>query len=95
MLRITPRYRYHEIVLVLYGKLIHPTVPIMEKEIRHHLARSSCLVLELDGLLFVDEDGLALLRQLIGRGLILRGGSPFVQALLAAEGMEVQQINLS
>ena len=88
MLRMTIKAQTAwESVLVVDGKVAGSNVPLLEQEIRRHLEAAPCLVLELDGLQFIDAAGLALLRQWVDRGLVLRGGSTFVQALLATEGL--------
>ena len=89
MLRMTiTAQTAREVVLAVDGKVAGSRVELLEREIRRHLEATGCLVLELDGLQFIDEAGLALLRQWTGRGLVLRGGSTFVQASLVAAGME-------
>ena len=77
-----------KVVLALYGKIAGSDVQFLQQEGEGHLEQDAQLTLELDGVQFIDEAGLALLRQWVGRGLALRGGSTFVRALLATEGLE-------
>ena len=78
-----------EVVLSLYGELVGAEVQLLEQEGRRHRQTAYRLVLELDGVPFVGDTGLALLHRWAGPRLMLRGGSPFLRALLRAEGLEV------
>ena len=78
-----------EAILAVHGKVAGAQVQILEQEGQRHLGQSLRLVLELDGVPFVDQAGLDLLRRWSGPCLVLRGGSPFLRALLAAEGLMV------
>ena len=78
-----------EVILAVHGKLAGPAVPLLEQEGEGHLLKARRLVLDLDGVPFIDKAGLTLLRRWRGQGLGLHGGSPFLRALLAAEGLEV------
>jgi anti-anti-sigma regulatory factor len=79
-----------EVLVALYGKVVGTDVGLLEQEGRCHCGAGARLVLELDGVQFIDEAGLALLRRWSGSGLQLRGGSAFLRALLAVEGLEVR-----
>ena len=76
-----------EVVLSLYGELVGADVQLLEQEGRRHWQEAYRLVLELDGVPFVGDTGLALLHRWAGPRLVLRGGSPFLRALLRAEGL--------
>ncbi len=80
-----------EVVLSLYGDLVGADVQLLEQEGRRHWQEAYRLVLELDGVPFVGDTGLALLHRWAGPRLVLRGGSPFLRALLRAEGLEVSR----
>ena len=79
-----------EVLVALYGKVVGTDVGLLEQEGQCYRQAGARLVLELDGVQFIDEAGLALLRRWSGPGLQLRGGSAFLRALLAAEGLEVR-----
>lgn len=74
-------------VLTLYGKITSPDVQLLLQEGQPHLEQAGSLTLDLDGVQFIDDTGMALLQRWLGQGLVLRGGSPFLKALLAA-GLE-------
>ncbi len=88
MLRITERGRTpREIVLAVDGRVVdHGSVRLLAREIECARSAPQDLVLDLDGLQFIDDEGLALLQQLTPP-LRLRGGSAFVRALLAGKGL--------
>ena len=76
-----------EVILTLHGKLAGAAVQLLEQEGENHLRATPRLLLDLDGVPFIDEAGLVLLQQWVGEKVRLRGGSPFLRALLAAEGL--------
>lgn len=49
-------------------------------------------MLDLQGVQFIDRQGIALLKRWGGEGVVLRDGTPFIQALLAAHGVG-QEVN--
>ena len=78
----------HAVVLALYGKITDEAVPLLAQEGTRYRQAGASLILDLDKVTYIDAPGLALLRLWQGAGLELRGGSPFLQALLAAEGLK-------
>jgi len=89
MLRVTvvPQ-NSQQVILLLYGKIAGRDVPLLRQEGERHLQPGGRLILELNGVQFIDEEGIALLQQWVGQNAILRGGSAFLRALLASEGLE-------
>lgn len=77
-----------QVVLALYGKIAGSDVALLRREGERHLKPGVRLNLELDGVQFIDEAGMALLRQWVGQNAVLRGGSLFLRALLASEGLK-------
>ena len=77
-----------KVVLALYGKIAGPDVPLLQQEGQRYLVQDAQLTLELDGVQFVDEAGVALLRQWVDHNVAWRGGSAFLRALLASVGLE-------
>jgi ABC-type transporter Mla MlaB component len=88
MLRITlVSQTKKEVVLKLEGWVSEENVVILEQEGARHLREAGRLVLDLTGVQFIDETGIALLRRWSGERLTLRSGSPFLGALLTAHGL--------
>jgi ABC-type transporter Mla MlaB component len=77
MLRIT---RQLEHALRLEGRLTRREVGLLREVFRS--PGSGIAVVDLGGLVFVDEAGAAALAELRRGGLEVRGGSPFVRQLL-------------
>ena len=71
------------------GWLSGRKVTLLEQEMIRWLDEVERLVLDLAGVKSIDEGGLALLRRWSGPRLVLRGGSAYLRAQLAAEGMTV------
>jgi len=88
LLRITIKAQTaQEVILAVHGKIAGPNVQLLAKEGASYLQTTAHLVLDLSSVPFIDDDGLTLLQQWAGTRVQLRGGSPFLQALLAAEGL--------
>ena len=77
MLRITR----HLQLARLEGRLTRHEVSLL-REIFRSSAKNEIAVVDLTSLAFVDEVGAAALVDLQGRGLEIRGSSPFVRQLL-------------
>lgn len=89
MIRLTIRSQTpEEVVLQVDGWVSGKDVPILEQEGTRLLGETQRLVLDLKGVRFIDEAGIALLQRWSGERLVLRGGSPFIQALLKAHGLK-------
>ena len=73
------------IVLKLEGRLADSWVDELARVAASPTNDGVQLILDLDGLSFVDVRGLGLLRGAAERGAILTGGSPFVAALIDQE----------
>ena len=76
-----------EAVLEIHGWVSGRDVEILEQEGTRLLRQTDRLILDLKGVKYVDRLGLALLQRWSGEGLVLRGGSPFVRALLEEDGL--------
>lgn len=77
------------VVLAVYGKVVGDAVELLAQEGTRHRQTGAQLILNLDGVPFIDEAGLALLQGWRGQGLILHGGSAFLRRFLAAQGLEL------
>lgn len=77
-----------EAVLTLDGWLMGQEVAFLEEQAAPWLQETRRLVLDLQGVQFIDREGIALLKRWVEKGVVLRGGIPFIQALLAAHGVE-------
>jgi anti-anti-sigma factor len=80
-----------EIVLKVEGWVSEENVALLEQEGTRWLQEAGRLVLDLAGVQFIDQKGVALLQGWSGKRLVLCGGSAFVRALLAANGLGQRQ----
>ena len=88
MIRLTIRSQTpEEVVLQVDGWVSGKNVPILEQEGTRLLQEAERLVLDLKGVRFIDEAGMALLQRWSGERLVLRDGPPFVRALLEKHGL--------
>ena len=89
MLRLTVISQTPEqAVLQIDGWVSGANVTLLEEEGTRLRQEAERLVLDLSGVRVIDPAGLALLQGWSGeRRLVLRGASPFVNQLLAAEGL--------
>jgi hypothetical protein len=85
MLRISePMPSRDGVAFRLDGRVIGPWVHELRSACEAVLARGEPLTLDLGGVCFADEAGVALLRTLAARGARLDNGSPFVVQRLRA-----------
>ena len=88
MLRITPVTRPGQPArLQLDGRVGGAEVELLEREGGRCLEQTGGLVLDLDGVQFIDEAGMALFERWAEDGVVLWGGSFFVRSLLKAHGL--------
>ena len=88
VLRITVTEQTQEqVVLKLEGWLSGAEVAVLEHEGNRWLQQARRLVLDLHEVRFIDHAGIALLQRWPEHRLVLRGASPFVQALLEEHGL--------
>jgi len=88
MLRITLKSQTpEEVVLEIAGWLAGEDVELMDQELSRWHREDGLLLLDLGGVKFVDESGLALLKRWSGRQVVLQGGSAFVRMLLKSYGL--------
>jgi anti-anti-sigma regulatory factor len=85
MLRITPVDRKGVKMLHLEGKLVGPWVNEMKAACEQVAGLPSPVALDLSAVTYVDEAGMALLRQLVQQGVGFAGVSRFVAELLRWE----------
>ena len=76
-----------EIVLEVEGWVAGAGVELLRREGAPYLRTGYRLVLDLEGVRFLDPKGLALLEEWSGEQLELRGGSPFIRMLLRIHGL--------
>lgn len=76
-----------EVVLALDGRVAEAEVKVLEQEGSQHLRQVHRLVLDLEGVKYIDRAGIALLQRWAGERLALRGGSPFVRMMLQEHGL--------
>lgn len=89
MLRVTVvSQTKEEIALKVEGWVSEENVVLLEQEGARCLQEAGRLVLDLTGVQFIDQKGVTLLQGWSGKGLVLCGGSTFVRALLAANGLD-------
>jgi anti-anti-sigma regulatory factor len=88
MLRITlVEQEEEEVVLRVEGWISGEGVRLLEAEGERYLKQTGRLVLDLKGMQFIDDAGIALLKRWGGERLVLRDGSPFVRMLLEMHGI--------
>ena len=89
MIRLTIRSQTpKEAALQVDGWVSGKNVTILEQEGTRLFEESELLVLHLDGVQFIDGEGMGLLKRWSREGLVLlRGGSLFIQALLEEHGL--------
>src|SRR5262249_43486935 len=80
--RITRDRDRQTTVLRLEGSLTEDRVDLLDRLCAPLAVAPSLLGFDLSDLMFADEAGVACLSRLIGRGAVVRGGSPFVNGLL-------------
>ena len=78
--RITKQSDGRDTIVRIDGRLRLVNVAELEKVCESFAGR---LTLDLSGLRFADADGAAILNQLVSRGALLQGASPYLQLLLA------------
>jgi anti-anti-sigma regulatory factor len=71
-----------QVVLAVYGWIAAGNVTLLEQELESWEKWIGRLVLDLEGVRFIDEAGADMLRRWKDRDAVLRGGSPFLRALL-------------
>ena len=87
MLRISvERFNHHE-TLRLEGHLVGPWVEQLELSCEQLLGDNKPLTLDLTAVSFVDQDGIALLRQLKLRGVAIINCSQFIAHQLKGEAV--------
>ena len=74
-------------VLRLEGRIAGDDVRLLRREAEHWSDSSWSRLLDLDGVQFIDEQGLELLRCWGADGVTLRGGSIYIRALLTNRGL--------
>jgi hypothetical protein len=86
MLRITNKTVARKALLVLEGRLVGEWVQVLNEECSAQIKKGRALSLDLSGLTFVDQDGIALLRQLKGFNASFIECPAFVAALCRTRG---------
>ncbi len=88
MLRLTViSQTEEETVLKVEGKVSGADVAILEEEGARLLQEAERLILDLEGVKFIDRDGISLLKRWAGDRLVLRATSPFLCTLLKRHGL--------
>ena len=88
MVRLTIRSQTaEEVVVQVEGWVSGESVPILEGEGVRLLRESKRLVLDLKGVQFIDDKGIALLKRWSGERLVLQHALPFVRLVLETHGL--------
>ena len=83
MLRISPQAKTaSRVELRLAGQIGSEEAALLADELQCLWRDGIHIVLDLEGIEFIDRVGLALLSQWVAKGLELRGGSRFIQRML-------------
>lgn len=87
MLRIAPGApTATQVTLILEGQIIGPWVEELRRSCEPNLLEGGRLTLDLSAVSFADRDGVALLRNLAKRNVLMRDPSPFVAKQIDAQG---------
>jgi len=90
MLRIdVVRKTSDQAILKIAGRLADAEVAFLDEELTHWLARAGLVILDLNGVTFIDEQGLAMLKRRPQADVQLRSESRFIRTLLEAHGLQV------
>jgi len=88
MLRLVNRSQIpEEAILEAHGRIAGADVVLLNRELERLDDQGGHLVLDLEGVRFIDQEGLDLLRCWRGKRLSLRGASAFVCMLLDEGGL--------
>ena len=88
MIRLTVTSQtQEETTLKVEGWVSGAAVDVLEKEGARLFRETQRLILDLEGVKFIDWDGLALLRRWSGDRLVLRGASLFLHTRLEEYGL--------
>ena len=83
MLRISAQTEAGPVVTIgVEGALAGEWVPVLQAECHRHLDAWTSVELDLVSLRFVDQDGVAMVRGLMARGVRVVRASPLVSSLL-------------
>jgi ABC-type transporter Mla MlaB component len=74
--------RRSPVTLRLEGQLDHGCVEELTRACRAHADRPERLTLDVAGVTYIDEAGVALMRQFKNRNIAVVGASPFIRELL-------------
>lgn len=85
MLRITPIASENDVCLRLEGKIVGAWVDELRRTVDREAARTAHVRLDLLDVIFVDDAGLRLLRELAAAGVRIGRCSRFVSELLSME----------
>ena len=87
MFRISvERFANHHETLHLEGHLVGPWVEQLQLSCEQVLGEGKQLTLDLTAVSFADRDGVALLRELKAKGVVITNCSPFIAHQLKDEG---------
>ena len=92
MLRITPLCREAEkTVLKVEGRIAGRDADLLDRELSCAFRETPCVVLDVDGIRFVDRLGIEVLQRWSEKHLVFRGGSAFVRVVLETYGLNGRQ----
>ncbi len=88
MLRITPLSRdTHITVLKVEGWIAGRDIDLLDRELTCAFQKTSCVILNFDGIRFIDLAGIKRLCW-SQKHLSIRGGSPFIRIMLKTYGLD-------
>lgn len=92
MLRLTLMARGStEVIVAVDGWITGEEVALLEREGEHWLQEVHHLVLDINGVRFIDQAGIELLKRWSAEEkLVLHGGALFIQSLLQAHGLMLE-----
>ena len=91
MLRIVRDDKGPQVILIVEGRIVTEWADLLEEECLDLIRSGYRVVLDLSSVVFIDRQGIAVLRRLSGAGVEIRGCSALIADMLEDEGLKVSR----